>query len=97
MPAPLLTAGSVLMCTFGGVGPPLGVLPVGRTMAGTPVGDFTSVVPGLNIPPFPVCAVPPFVCVPTLAPWIPSPQRVLVGGKLVINMRRVRCALVVAW
>lgn len=91
MAAPVLTAGSVLMCTFGGAGPPLGVLPTAGVLAPAPTGDFTAVAPGLNIPPFPVCAVPPFVCTPALAPWTPGNPTVLVGGKPMINMQS--CAM----
>jgi hypothetical protein len=57
MPAPVVTAGAILACTFGAGPSSLAVLPVRRVLVeGRPVAAITDIAPIVNIPPFGVCS-----------------------------------------
>src|SRR5437867_4186183 len=51
----LVTAGAMMMCSFGVAPSVLAVLPVNKTIAGTPAANIMDCVPMTNIPPFGVC------------------------------------------
>ena len=51
----LVTTGATLQCTFGVAPSVLSVLPINRTMAGTPAANIMDNKPFLNVMPFGVC------------------------------------------
>ena len=51
----LVTAGAMMMCTFGVAPAVLSVLPTNKTMAGAPAATIMENVPMLNIPTFGMC------------------------------------------
>jgi hypothetical protein len=53
--AQLVTAGAVMMCTFGMAPSSLVVLPANRTMCGTPAANIMDMIPMTNIPTFGMC------------------------------------------
>lgn len=53
--AQLVTSGAMLMCTFGMAPSSLNVLPLKRTMCGSPGATIMDNVPMMNIPPFGMC------------------------------------------
>lgn len=76
-------AGGMLMCT-GGVAPSaLGVVPLGRPLAGAPAANIADVAPVVNVPPFGMCQLVanPMVAAATAAalgvltpaPCVPAP------------------------
>ena len=48
-------AGAMMMCSFGAAPSSLVVLPLNRTMTGTPAANIMDNKPMLNIPPFAMC------------------------------------------
>ncbi|MEO8428263.1 MAG: PAAR-like protein, partial [Verrucomicrobiota bacterium] len=48
----LVTAGAMMMCSFGLAPSVLSVLPINRTMATTPAANIMDFAPMVNIPPF---------------------------------------------
>ena len=54
--AQLVTAGAVMMCSFGVAPVPLAVLPANRTNAGAPAATIADCIPMTNIPTFGVCS-----------------------------------------
>jgi len=60
----LVTAGAVMMCSFGVAPSSLIVLPTNRTNATTPAANIMDCIPMTNIPPFGVCTT---VTNPTVA------------------------------
>lgn len=57
MPAPVVTAGALLACTFGAGPSSLAVLPARRVFVeGRPAAAITDIVPVVNIAPFGVCS-----------------------------------------
>jgi hypothetical protein len=53
--AQLVTAGAVMMCSFGMAPSSLVVLPANRTMCGTPAANIMDMIPMTNIPTFGMC------------------------------------------
>jgi hypothetical protein len=53
--AQLVTAGAVMMCTFGMAPSSLVVLPANRTMCGTPAANIMDFIPMTNIMTFGMC------------------------------------------
>ncbi|HXU77100.1 MAG TPA: DUF4280 domain-containing protein [Methylomirabilota bacterium] len=51
----LVTAGAMMMCPFGLAPSVLSVLPINKTMAGTPAATIMDCAPMVNIPPFGMC------------------------------------------
>lgn len=51
----LVTSGAMMMCSFGMAPSTLNVLPVNKTMAGTPAANIMDHAPIINIPPFGMC------------------------------------------
>src|SRR5438094_6097336 len=51
----LVTAGAMMMCSFGVAPSVLAVLPINKTIAGTPAANIMDCVPMTNIQPFGVC------------------------------------------
>lgn len=51
----LVTAGAVMMCSFGMAPSSLVVLPANRTMCGTPAANIMDMIPMTNIPTFGMC------------------------------------------
>ena len=62
-------AGAMMMCSFGAAPSSLVVLPLNRTMTGTPAANIMDNKPMLNIPPFAMCMSPanPMVIAATAA------------------------------
>lgn len=52
----LVTAGAMMMCSFGMAPSALNVLPTNRTMAGAPAATIMDNKPMVNIPPFAMCS-----------------------------------------
>ncbi|WP_347555615.1 DUF4280 domain-containing protein [Robbsia sp. KACC 23696] len=65
----LTIAGATLQCTFGAAPSVLNVLPLKRTLSGTPAATITDNLPLVNIVPFGVCSCPanPMVAAATAA------------------------------
>ena len=61
--------GAMMMCSFGAAPSSLVVLPLNRTMTGTPAANIMDNKPMLNIPPFAMCMSPanPMVIAATAA------------------------------
>ncbi len=61
--------GAMMMCSFGVAPSSLMVLPLNRTMTGTPAGNIMDNKPMVNIPPFGMCTSPanPMVIAATAA------------------------------
>ena len=51
----LVTAGAMMMCSFGMAPSVLSVLPTNKTMIGTPAATIMDCAPMVNIPPFAMC------------------------------------------
>ena len=51
----LVTAGAMMTCSFGMAPSVLNVLPINKTMAGTPAANIMDQVPMVNIPTFGMC------------------------------------------
>lgn len=67
----LVTAGAMMMCTFGMAPSSLVVLPTNKTMATTPAANIMDCIPMTNIPPFAMCMsiANPAVASATAAAW----------------------------
>lgn len=90
-----VTDGALLMCSFGSMPSPLGVLPVAKTMAGgKPAATIMDNVPMLNIKPFGPCMsiANPTVAAATAAalgvltpmPCIPAPAGPWIPGSVTV-------------
>jgi hypothetical protein len=53
-----VTMGAMMQCSFGVAPAPLVVLPINRTLAGTPSATIMDHAPIVNIPPFAMCSSP---------------------------------------
>jgi hypothetical protein len=89
---PVVTSGSLIMCTFGTVPTPLVALPSSGAVDEVPVATIDAIVPFENIEPFGMCDAPsnpeviaqlgaPAPCVPVVdMPWEPPAVATLIDG-----------------
>ncbi|MBO4395700.1 MAG: DUF4280 domain-containing protein [Eubacterium sp.] len=89
--------GAMLQCTFGAAPMPLTVLPDKKVVNNMPIATIDCNKPGINIPPFGVCAatgVGAPCSMAFTAPWVPGSPTVLVGGQPALNQNsKLICAL----
>lgn len=95
---PVVTSGSMLMCTFGTVPTPLDATPDSGGVDGLPVATIDMIVPFENIEPFGMCDAPtnpeveaqlgaPAPCVPVIdMPWDPPATATIIDGMPAVTM-----------